>query len=158
MRKSTYTMGKMDVSQIEDLYGRALTALKVGTASGRAALSALISSFLAGLDGGLVGSVVSWAIGKVIDSCVDLEAKALSIALRCEYLYRQGKANYANAKKAWNLTNKCSRCKCIGHNKQNHADDIDNFLMSNRLVGYVEDAEGLVGATEEDGWWEWLTG
>jgi hypothetical protein len=151
-------MGKMDVSRIDDLYTNTLIALKAGTAAARAAISGLISSFLAGLDGGLVGAVVSWAIGKVIDSFVDLEAKALSIALRCEYVNRQGKVNYENAKKAWNLTNKCSRCKCIGHNKQNHSDDIDYFLQSNRLMGYVEDAEGLVGATHEDGWWDWLIG
>jgi hypothetical protein len=151
-------MGKISVSQIADLYTKTIVALRAGTASAKVTISAIISSFLAGMDGGLVGSVVAWAIGKVLDAVVDLEAKALSIALRCEYVYRQGKVNYENAKKAWNLTNKCSRCKCIGHNKQNHSDDIDTFLTGQQLVSYVEDAEGLAGATQEDGWWEWLTG
>jgi hypothetical protein len=151
-------MGKMDVSQIADLYSQTIYALKQGISAAKSAIITMINTFLAGLDGGLISSVVAWAIGKVIDAVVNLEAKALSIALRCEYVYRQGKVNFESAKKAWNLTNKCSKCKCIGHNKQNHSDDIDSFLMSKQLTSYVEDAEDLAGATQEDGWWEWLTG
>jgi hypothetical protein len=151
-------MGVVRVSAIDNLYTNALCALKLGIAAAKEAIEAAINAFLNYLDGGLVGAVVKWAIGKVFDACVDLEAKALSIALRCEYVYRAGKVSFDSARKAWNLTNKCSKCRCIGHNKQNHSSDIDDFLMSNQLMSYVGDAQDLVGATEEDGWWSWLTG
>ena len=149
-------MGKPDVSSIEELYSEILEAFQAGTAAAKAGIHTAITAFLAGLDAGLVGSVVTWAIGKVLDSVMDLEAKALSVALRCEYINRAGKVSVASAKKAWNLTNKCSKCKCIGHNKQNHPSEIDDFLKSNRLQSYVSDAEELAGATQEDGWWDWL--
>ena len=155
-KQTLLDMAPPDVSSIESLYSSVVQALTVGTAGIRAAISSVISAFLAGLDGGLVGSVLSWAIDKVISAYADLEAKALSIALRCEYLKRAGKVSVASARKAWNLTNKCSRCNCIGHNKQNHPSRIDPFLAENKLQEYVNDAEDLAGAAEEDGWWDWL--
>ena len=122
------------------------------------AIKTLLTSFLAGLDFGLVGEVVAWVVGYVIDACVNLEAKALAIVLRCEYIARAGKVNFTNARKAYNLTNKCSLCKCIGHNKTNHTSAIDAFLAAEGLKDMAKDTEELVQAVEEDGWWEWLTG
>ncbi len=151
-------MGIVNVSRIKTLYTEVFKGLQAVTAGARAAIHATISAFFQGLDCGFVAGLLSWAMGKVIDAVLDLEAKALSIALRCEYLYRARKVSVTAARNAWTLTNKCSRCKCIGHNKQNHSSDIDAFLKNNRLESYMEDAESLIGATEEDGWWSWLTG
>ncbi len=136
---------------IVSLYTKVSIALQVGSAGIKKAISLAISSFLNYLDGGLVGDVIAWAIEWVIKQAVDLEAKALSITLRCEYLQRAGKLSMESAKRAWNLTNKCSKCKCIGHNKQNHPSEMETFLASNKLLGYVKDAEELIGVTEEDG-------
>jgi hypothetical protein len=122
------------------------------------AIKALVTSFLGGLDMGLVGEVVAWVVGKVIDAVCDLEAKALAIVLRCEYIMRANKVSFDNARKAYNLTNKCSLCKCIGHNKQNHCAEMDAFLAANDLNDKKNDATELVGAVEEDGWYEWMFG
>uniref|UniRef100_A0A7S0M1E5 Uncharacterized protein n=1 Tax=Cryptomonas curvata TaxID=233186 RepID=A0A7S0M1E5_9CRYP len=140
----------MDVSKIEEIYESVLLVLEAGTAAAKLTIKATIAACLGGLDGGIIGWLASWAIGKVIDAVLDLEAKALSIALRCEYMYRFRKSTYENARRAWNLTNKCSKCRCIGHNKQNHSSDIDDFLMRNRLLSYVKDAEELAGEVEVD--------
>ncbi len=94
----------------------------------------------------------------MIEAVCAIEAQALSIALRCEYLLRAGKISFSNARTAFNLTNKCSMCKCIGHNKRNHTSDIDSFLAANGLYQFADDATGLVEAAEEDGWWDWLSG
>jgi hypothetical protein len=80
---------------------------------------------------------------------------ALSIAFRCEYLVRANKLSVSHAWKAYNLTNKCSMCKCIGHNKTNHTGDVDKFLAANNIYQFVDDATGLVEAGEEDGWFDW---
>ncbi len=149
----------MDVSRIEDLYTSVLETLQAGTESAKLAIKGVLMSCLGGMDGGIIGWLAGWAIGKVIDAVMDLEGKALSIALRCEYMYRAGKASKKVAERAWNLTNKCSSCGCIGHNKQNHSSDIDDFLRQNRLLSYVEDAEELAGMVEEDATgslWDWL--
>lgn len=146
-----------NVSVISRGYKEALRALQAVTKTGLEAIKGFVTAFLAGLDGGLVGEVIAWVVGKVIDSFVDLEAKALAIVLRCEYIMRAGRVNFSNARKAYNLTNKCSICKCIGHNKTNHTKEIDSFLLQNQLKDMAKDATELVDAVEEDGWWEWLT-
>lgn len=145
------------VSFITPAYAQCLSTLKVTSKTSTEAIKALITGFLGGLDCGLVGEVVAWVVGKVIDTACDLEAKALAIVLRCEYIMRANKVSVNSAIKAWNLANKCSMCKCIGHNKQNHCTEIDVFLAANKLNDFKNDATELVGAVEEDGWWEWLT-
>lgn len=149
-------MAPVNVVWIAANYQVALATLKKSARGATTAISAMISSFLAGLDGNLIGAVVKWVIDKVIDALCDFEAKALSIVLRCEYMWRCGNVNYENAKKAYKLANKCSHCKCIGHNKQNHTDNFTRFLMAERLKDFATDATSLVPAVEEDGWWEWL--
>ncbi len=49
--------------------------------------------------------------------------------------------------------NKCSKCHCIGHNATNHSPKIDAFLVASGLAGHVEDANGLIEASEESSWW-----
>ena len=107
---------------------------------------------LAGLDGGFVGEFLGWVVNKVLEAVMDLESKALAIVLRVEYLVRAVRVSMQNAWKAYNLTNKCSKCRCIGHNKQNHDDALEKFLMAHNLYSAVNDAGDLVGAAEEDGW------
>ena len=91
-------------------------------------------------------------MNKVLEAVMDLESKALAIVLHVEYLVRAGRVSMQNAWKAYNLTNKCSKCRCIGHNKQNHDDALEKFLMAHNLYSAVNDAGDLVGAAEEDGW------
>ena len=98
---------------------------------------------------------------QVVKAVCDMKAKALSIALRCEYMFRAGNVNFTTMKKAFKLTNKCSVCKCIGHNKTNHPVDIDTFLMGEKLSSFADAATDLVegvDAAEQDGFWDWLTG
>lgn len=49
--------------------------------------------------------------------------------------------------------NKCSKCHCIGHNATNHTPQIDAFLVAAGLTGNVEDANGLIEASEDSSWW-----
>jgi hypothetical protein len=149
VNKFIAAMGKLDVSKIQEIYENVLQLLEQGTAVFKASIKATITTCLGGLDLGIIGWIVSWAAGKVIDAVLNLEAKALSIALRGEYMYRLKKMSLDNAKKAWNLTNKCSMCRCIGHNKQNHDSDLDAFLAMNRLGSYLKDAEELADVTVE---------
>ena len=103
-------------------------------------------------------SIFTW---QVVRAVCDIKAKALSIALRCEYMFRAGKVNFTTMKKAFKLTNKCSKCDCIGHNKTTHPDDMDTFLMSEKLSQYADAATDLVegvDAAEKDGYWDWLLG
>lgn len=143
-------MGRVDVPWIVTNYVKALAAIKLAVEGGVQALKTFISSCLMGMDGGLIGELIGWAVGKVIQAVMDLETKALAIVLRLEYVKRAGKTSYDNAMKAYNLSNKCSRCKCIGHNKQNHDDALDKFLMANRLVQAAEDVQELVEIADED--------
>jgi hypothetical protein len=103
-------------------------------------------------------SIFPWQVVKAV---CDMKAKALSIALRCEYMLRAGKVNFTTMKKAFNLTNKCSKCKCIGHNKTNHPTEIDTFLIDKQLDDLADAATDLVtgvDAAEQDGYWDWLSG
>jgi uncharacterized membrane protein (Fun14 family) len=145
-------MGKLDVVWISSQYATALTAVKMAVKGSVDVLSKFISSCLMGMDGGLIGDLIGWAVTKVIEAVMDLESKALAIVLRVEYLVRAGRVSMQNAWKAYNLTNKCSKCRCIGHNKQNHDDALEKFLMAHNLYSAVNDAGDLVGAAEEDGW------
>ena len=147
-----------NVAFIGPAYVKCLEALKKMTQVGTKAIEGCVTSFLAGLDYGLVGKVVAWVVEKVISTLCDWETKALAIVLRCEYIMRSSKVSLDSAWKAYNLANKCSLCKCIGHNKQNHTSAMDAFLMANNLNDKRNDATELVGAVEEDGWWEWLVG
>jgi hypothetical protein len=145
-------MGKVDVAWIADSYVKVLNGLKTAMRGSVEGLKTLITGFLAGLDGGFVGEVLGWVVNKVLEAVMDLESKALAIVLRVEYLVRAGRVSMQNAWKAYNLTNKCSKCRCIGHNKQNHDDALEKFLMAHNLYSAVNDAGDLVGAAEEDGW------
>ena len=147
-----------NVAFIAPAYVKCLEALKATAKGGTKALEACVTSWLAGLDYGLTGKMVAWVVEKVISALVDWETKALAIVLRCEYIMRSSKVSLDSAWKAYNLANKCSVCKCIGHNKQNHTSAMDGFLMANNLNDKRNDATELVGAVEEDGWWEWLVG
>ena len=80
-------------------------------------------------------------------------AKALAIVLRLEYIVRAGKVSFDNARKAYNLTNKCSKCKCIGHNKQNHDDALDRFLTANSLINAANDTKELVEIADDNDSW-----
>ena len=145
-------MGKVDVAWIADSYVKVLNRLKTTMRGSVEGLKTLITGFLAGLDGGFVGEVLGWVVNKVLEAVMDLESKALAIVLRVEYLVRAVRVSMQNAWKAYNLTNKCSKCRCIGHNKQNHDDALEKFLMAHNLYSAVNDAGDLVGAAEEDGW------
>ena len=62
---------------------------------------------------------------------------------------------------AWRLTNKCSQCHCIGHNKQNHTHAFDAFLTGKGLQDAGFEMKDVVDGykdnkTEIDGWFEWL--
>ena len=124
-------MPKPDAEEIEEMYDEVLEALQKGSAGARLAIKTAVEAYLMGLDPGLVGEVLSWCIEKVISAVCDFEAMALSIALRCEYIKRCGRISMQSAYKAYKLTNKCSQCKCIGHNKQNHS------LTDNDLYWYM---------------------
>lgn len=145
-------MGKVDVAWIADSYVKVLNGLKTAMRGSVEGFKTLITGFLAGLDGGFVGEVLGWVVNKVLEAVMDLESKALAIVLRVEYLVRAGRVSMQNAWKAYNLTNKCSKCRCIGHNKQNHDDALEKFLTAHNLYSAVNDAGDLVGAAEEDGW------
>ena len=145
-------MGKVDVAWIADSYVKVLNGLKTAMRGSVEGLKTLITGFLAGLDGGFVGEFLGWVVNKVLEAVMVLESKALAIVLRVEYLVRAGRVSMQNAWKAYNLTNKCSKCRCIGHNKQNHDDALEKFLMAHNLYSAVNDAGDLVGAAEEDGW------
>jgi hypothetical protein len=92
---------------VEDMYSKVLRALQGSTRGASIAVGEIISCLCAKLDGGLLGALIDWAINKVLTACVNLEGKALTIALRAEYLLRAGRVSYSSANKAWNLTNKC---------------------------------------------------
>ena len=149
-------MPKPDVSAAIALYKTSMDALSKGIAAAKALIRVAVMNFLGGLDLGLIGDVVSWCIDFVLSQTVNIKAMALSIALRCEYVQRAGKINLANARKAFNLTNKCSICKCIGHNKQNHTNEVNAWLASEDIQDHVKTATDLVGQVEEDGWYEWM--
>jgi hypothetical protein len=108
----------VDIEKIAALYQSFKIAIQASIKGGKAALEAAITSALAGLDFGLTGKVVAWGVSYVLNQVANVEAKALSIALRCEYLLRANKLSTKAAWAAWSLTNKCSLCKCIGHNKR----------------------------------------
>ena len=154
----TLKMPPPNVAFIAPAYVKCLEALKTAAKGTTKAIELCVTSFLAGLDYGLVGKVVAWVVEKVISTLCDWETKALAIVLRCEYIMRAGKVSLDSAWKAYNLANKCSLCKCIGHNKQNHCSALDTFLKAHDLNDKRNDAAELVGAVEEDGWWEWLVG
>ena len=83
------------------------------TAAIHAALD-MVSGGANSLTGGVLGWIVDWVMGQVLTAAgVSPEAKALTVACRVEYLKRSN-----DKQKAWNLTNKCSKCHCIGHNKR----------------------------------------
>jgi len=154
-------MGKPDTAMVESTYGQALTILEGAPTAIAQGIKLLINTVLAGLDFGVIGDLVEWAINIVVKAVCDMKAKALSIALRCEYMLRAGKVNFTTMKKAFNLTNKCSKCKCIGHNKTNHPTEIDTFLIDKQLDDLADAATDLVtgvDAAEQDGYWDWLSG
>ena len=121
--------------------------------------------------------IAEWVLAK---AGWDPSKRALAIALRVEYMLRSSSAIKARARsthagaadapacsraaalaQAWRLTNKCSQCHCIGHNKQNHTHAFDAFLagkgcedagfeMHDVVEGYNDNK------TELDGWFEWL--
>ena len=146
-------MGKLDVVWILSQYATALTAVKMAVKGSVEVLSKFISSCLMGMDGGLIGDLIGWAVTKVIEAVMDLESKALAIVLRLEYIVRAGKVSFDNARKAYNLTNKCSKCKCIGHNKQNHDDALDRFLTANSLINAANDTKELVEIADDNDSW-----
>jgi hypothetical protein len=62
---------------------------------------------------------------------------------------------------AWRLTNKCSRCQCIGHNKQNHTGAFDTFLAAHGLLDAGSTTAEIIDGykdnkTEVDGVYEWM--
>lgn len=112
-------MAPVDIEKIAVYYQSFKVAIQASIKGSSAAVEAAITSALAGLDFGLTGKVVKWGVQFVLNQLVDVEAKALSIALRCEYLVRANNQSGSKAAwAAWSLTNKCSLCKCIGHNKR----------------------------------------
>uniref|UniRef100_A0A7S0E0R4 Uncharacterized protein n=1 Tax=Hanusia phi TaxID=3032 RepID=A0A7S0E0R4_9CRYP len=134
-------MAPVDMQKVCDYYGIVYKAMdKVTDYS----IQAAINTITAGLDSGLIAKFLSWVIRKVMQSVVDIRTKALTVALRCEYLQR-----HKSAMRAWNLINKCSVCKCIGHNKQNHPPAMNKFLSDLGMVEKTVDAmEGLVKAED----------
>ena len=146
-------MGKVDVAWIADSYVKVLNGLKTAMRGSVEGLKTLITGFLAGLDGGFVGEVLGWVVNKVLEAVMDLESKALAIVLRVEYLVRAGRVSMQNAWKAYNLTNKCSKCRCIGHNKQNHDDALDKFLTANSLINAANDTQDLVKIADDNDSW-----
>jgi hypothetical protein len=67
-----------------------------------------------------------------------------------------GRISMQSAYKAYKLTNKCSQCKCIGHNKQNHSQAVSAFIVKKNLGRFVDNATELAGAAQEDGWFDWM--
>jgi hypothetical protein len=90
-------------------------SLRVAFAAAKAeVIQSIISAAMAGMDCGIVGLVVGWAVSRVMRMMgFDPSTKALTVALRIDYLRRS-----RDPRRAWNLVNKCSLCKCIGHNRR----------------------------------------
>ena len=140
-------MSQPDVSAISGFYATIHQILGGAKHLVAQALGAAITTFLGGLDGGFIGQVITWAIERVLSFLVNLKEQALAIALRCEYLKRAGRVSVAAASKAWNLTNKCSVCRCIGHNKQNHPSNLQSFIQSAGLTAEnISKAASMVDA------------
>jgi hypothetical protein len=104
-------MGGPDVGRIAENYAKLKIAMSMAQTE---VVQSIISAAMLGMDLGLIGYVVSWAVKKVMGMLgMDPSTKALSVALRVDYLRRS-----KDPMKAWNLINRCSICKCIGHNKR----------------------------------------
>ncbi len=104
-------MGGPDVPTIRQNYEKLKDVI---TGATKATLSVVIGSMTGGLDGDIIATLLSWVANRVMKMAGwDPKTQALTIALRIDYLKRT-----KSGMKAWNLTNKCSLCKCIGHNKR----------------------------------------
>lgn len=126
-------MGPVKVQLIEELYAGALPLIHCSDKL----VNMFVSTCLGGMDlgalGWLAGKVVHWAIRQIGGSDKKV---ALAIALRGEYCVRHGSSTAA-VEKAWKLTNLCSVCHCIGHNKTNHPAALQGWLRQYNLVTEV---------------------
>ena len=139
-----------------DLIKKIYSATYVGLGTGKdAAITAALNA--CGIpDTGLVGYIV----GKILEQLVgvftgyDQQTIALAVAITLEYCKRTN--TYT---KGFYLKNRCSTCKCCGHNAKNHPKGMDQFLMKADLISKTEDANGALQASgflEADSWWWYL--
>ncbi len=84
--------------------------------------------------GWLAGNLASWGLQHFHLA----EKGALAIALRGEYIVRHG-SNKKALEHAWKLTNLCSTCKLIGHNKSNHPPKLIKWLEKENKIGTALD-------------------
>ena len=86
-------------------------------------------------DGGWVGWLIRTIAGFL---GADLSSLPLPVAICLEYARRSGSLT-----KGAFLKNRCSVCRCKGHNKRNHPSDMGDFLNAYNLKGEVENAETI---------------
>ncbi|GLC46301.1 hypothetical protein PLESTB_000996800 [Pleodorina starrii] len=126
-------MAPVDVERLAKIYFEASRALSGG-------VSAVVTAALnaCGIpDPGFVG----WLVEKLVGRALDTDGIALAIAVCLEYAKRTG-----SLRKGLRLNNHCSLCGLKGHNRQNHSEELDEFLEANGLIGLGEDITGAIEA------------
>ena len=138
-------MHPVNVDLIQEIYLLAVPLVGHSEALVSAFLTTAVGFMDAGLVGWLAGKAVNWAINRIGGGP---KRVALALALRGEYCIRHG-GNQAALLKAWDLTNCCSVCRNLGHNKTNHPRALQPFLREyDLLTAAVEVCEKIEDAAD----------
>jgi hypothetical protein len=111
------------------------------------AITSIITNAASLVDGGMTVSLermISWGVDKICNDFRD--DVVLSILIIIEYYKRTCResrafmgVDWARFRGAWNLSNRCSRCRLKGHNIRNCPDRLVQYLKARDLLGSVED-------------------